>query len=441
MGEANRLFRTARQALTSPTSPGLAVSRSELAELVNAAVYRHTGRVGTLDDHYVAELERGVIRWPGPDYRRAFREVLGEVTDSELGFCYDGPIIRPRRAGAAPPPLLPPQLPVNESERERMAWVLSGRCRVDRTVVTYLTERLAAQCHIEDTIGSARVLPVALAEIDLVERLTRQACGGVRAALVAVVAEYHLFAGWMADYNGDPHAAHNHHARAIEAAREVGDANVVAGVFGSKSHLAWGGRDATGTVALAEAGLRDAPRLSAGVRGWVAQMQARGHGLQGEGSIAERLMDSTEQLTARAREHSEDEPWWAYPQTSERALFQRGVVCLELGRHREARRLLGSARAALPASFRRDHGRWAASLALACAHDGDVNGALAAGWQAMAIALDAGSVYTIADLQRMRRVLGRGQVDRAILDRFDEALRKMPGPADITQPAFVARSI
>jgi tetratricopeptide (TPR) repeat protein len=423
MAEANQLLRAARQATASPRSPGFALSRSELAELISAAVYRHTGRVVTLDGHYVAKLERGVIRWPGEEYRRAFREVLGAATDSELGFR------RPRCAADATPPLLPPRSrPGNETERERLAWILAGRCRVDQAVVTYLREVQAAQRRLEDMIGSSRTLPIVLAEIELVEQLTRQACGGVRAALVAVAAEYHLFAGQMSDYNGDQRAALYHDDRALGAAQEVDDPNVAAAVFGFKAHLAWGVRDAAGTVALAEAGQRDVPRLSARVEGFGAQMQARGHALRREGVLAQRLLDKTEQFTGQAHEHPQNEPWWAYPQTPDRALFQRGVAYLELGKYREARNLFEQARAALPTFYRRDHGRWAASLAVACAHDGDVAGAVTAGWQAVGIVLDTGSVYTIADLHCMRQVLHRQQADRAILDEFDEALREIVGP-------------
>lgn len=444
MVEANQLLRAARQATPSPTSPRFTLSRSELAELVNAAVYRHTGHVAGLDGHYVAKLERGVIRWPGEAYRRAFREVLSAATNAELGFRYDGPLIRPRRAATATPASPPPSSPspsppspslfspslfsADETGQERLAWLLSGQGRVDRAVVTWLREVQVAQRHMEDTIGSSRMLPVILAEIDLVEELTRQADGGVRAALITALAEYHTFAGQMADHCGDQCAALYHDDRAIEMAREADDADVTAAVFGSKSHVAWGVRDAAGTVALAEAGRRTASGLSARVEGFVAQMQARGHALQGESYPVERLLDTTEQLTGQAHEHPEDEPWWAYPQSPERALFQRGVAYLELGRHREARNLFEEARAALPASYRRDQGRWAASLALACAHDGDVAGAVAAGRQAVGIVLDAGSVYTIADLRRMRRVLDRHQADQAVLDEFDEALREVIGP-------------
>jgi tetratricopeptide (TPR) repeat protein len=107
----------------------------------------------------------------------------------------------------------------------------------------------------------------------------------------------------------------------------------------------------------------------------------------------------------------------------------RGVAYRELHRHREARDLFDQARTALPASFRRDHGRWAAGLALACAHDGDLAAALTAGWQAITIALDTGSVYTIADLRSMRQVLDRQQADPVILDELDQALPEIIGPA------------
>jgi tetratricopeptide (TPR) repeat protein len=246
-----------------------------------------------------------------------------------------------------------------------MARILSGHCRVDIAVVTCLREALSTHWHLEETIGSTRVLPVILPGIELVEQLTRLARGRVRAALVTLVAEYHELAGRLSDHEGDQRVALYHYHRALDAAQEVDDANVIAGVYGLKSHVAWGGREAASTIALAETGQRDVHRLSAGVAGAVAQMQSRGHALQTERAVAERLIDRTEQLTAHACEHPEDEPWWAYAQTPERAMFQRGVIYLELGRFWEARDLLDEARARLPDAYHRDHGRWAASFAVA----------------------------------------------------------------------------
>ncbi|WP_211239799.1 hypothetical protein [Jiangella gansuensis] len=86
MREANEHLRQARESSPSPDVPGAAMSRQELADLVNAYLHRTTGRVHELDDNYIGKLERGVIRWPQADYREALRAVLGVDSDRDLGF-------------------------------------------------------------------------------------------------------------------------------------------------------------------------------------------------------------------------------------------------------------------------------------------------------------------------------------------------------------------
>nr|BFE51730.1 hypothetical protein GCM10017745_51570 [Saccharothrix mutabilis subsp. capreolus] len=100
----NALLRAAREATRSGQHAGECLSRQELAELVNARLWAHHGRRVELDAHYVAKLERGVIRWPNARYREAFRAVLGVETDAELGFA------NPRRSAAPvrPPAPTPP---------------------------------------------------------------------------------------------------------------------------------------------------------------------------------------------------------------------------------------------------------------------------------------------------------------------------------------------
>ncbi|BCJ66436.1 hypothetical protein [Polymorphospora rubra] len=86
MEQPNDLLRKARMRRPSTSGSGRASSRQELAEAVNARVFATTGRVACLDGNYVGKLERGRHRWPGADYRAAFRAVLGAVSDAELGF-------------------------------------------------------------------------------------------------------------------------------------------------------------------------------------------------------------------------------------------------------------------------------------------------------------------------------------------------------------------
>jgi hypothetical protein len=87
--EPNRALRAAREARPSLRLPGTPLGRAELAELVAAEVYRRTGRVAPVDAHYVAKLERGVIRRPSAAYRVALAAVLGVEgpdPDAALGF-------------------------------------------------------------------------------------------------------------------------------------------------------------------------------------------------------------------------------------------------------------------------------------------------------------------------------------------------------------------
>jgi hypothetical protein len=93
----------------------------------------------------------------------------------------------------------------------------------------------------------------------------------------------------------------------------------------------------------------------------------------------------------------------------ERVLFQRGVACVELGRYPEAVELFEVARDALPVGYRRDHGRYAANLAIAAPHDG----------QDRAVA--AGSAHTVTDLRRMRSALAAWE-DSPAVRAFDDAL-------------------
>ncbi|MBO0856308.1 MAG: XRE family transcriptional regulator [Nocardia sp.] len=61
------------------------MSRRELAEAVNAYLWRNLGLRREIDAHTIARYERGVVRWPGKDYRTALCAIL-DATAVELGF-------------------------------------------------------------------------------------------------------------------------------------------------------------------------------------------------------------------------------------------------------------------------------------------------------------------------------------------------------------------
>lgn len=86
MVDANVQLRGYREATESLLCPGSCMSRTELAEAVNAHIWRTTGRRTNLDAHTIGRYERGVIRWPNADYRDGLRAVLGAATDGDIGF-------------------------------------------------------------------------------------------------------------------------------------------------------------------------------------------------------------------------------------------------------------------------------------------------------------------------------------------------------------------
>jgi hypothetical protein len=232
--EANADLRAARLARPSLRSPGEPLSRAELAELVSAEVYRRTRREAPVDAHYMAKLERGAIRWPGRHYRDALRAVLGAVDDAELGFRQSQ---RTENRASVPPVLVAAALADGDSDDaegeawERLAAVVEQPSRVDLAVVERLAAVLAQQRQLEDVVGARQVLPAVLAEVELIDRLAAEARGPVLSALVKLAAEYRQFLGWMGEDSGDPAAALAHYDRAMDAAQETGDHNMVTSVL------------------------------------------------------------------------------------------------------------------------------------------------------------------------------------------------------------------
>lgn len=82
----NHQLKNKREATPSSRLRDKALSRTELAALVAAHVYRAHGRIVSVDRNYIAKLERGTIRWPGKHVREALRAVLNVEADHEIGL-------------------------------------------------------------------------------------------------------------------------------------------------------------------------------------------------------------------------------------------------------------------------------------------------------------------------------------------------------------------
>jgi transcriptional regulator with XRE-family HTH domain len=145
----NDLLRRARLMQRSPSGSGLAMSRQELTEAVNAHVYAASGRTVALDCNHVGKMERGEIRWPSPRYRAALCAVLGADRSADLGFYVTREGVDPDPPEPEPVPDSATVAPSGDAGRRR-EW-----CTAPRTPNDLLRQ---ARLALRSPSGSGRVL-------------------------------------------------------------------------------------------------------------------------------------------------------------------------------------------------------------------------------------------------------------------------------------------
>jgi transcriptional regulator with XRE-family HTH domain len=344
---------------------------------------------------YLHRIERGE-RWPSGAVARAVDAALAA----------EGALLATWEAADA--------AVVDLDDFERFERALVAPQRTDAAVVGYLARVLAVQRRAEDALGARGLLPPVLAQLRVIEQLAVDTRESVRRELLTVGSHYEQFAGWMSQDAMDPVGARRHYDRAMQAAQEIDDVDMVVSVLSLKSHLAWSQGNAPAAVSLAEAGQRDPRRCSDAVLALIAQQEARGHALDGDAGAAERALDRSAALTYAAAEHPEQAPPWVYFNDPDRLAFQRGVAYVELGRYVDAAPLLVNALERLGNGFDRDRGRYEAMLALALAGAGEAEEAVLHGKRAAELAVTTGSALATQELRRMRTVLRRQGAERAV---------------------------
>ena len=344
---------------------------------------------------YLHRLERGE-RWPSITVVRAVDTALG-ANGVLLG------IWKVADAVVATP-----------DDFERFEHALAAPRRTDAAVVEHLARVLAEQRRAEDALGPRRLLPPVLVQLKVIEQLVTDTRGPVRRELLTVGSHFEQFAAWMFQDSMDPARARRHYDRAMTAAQEIGDADMVTSVLSLKSHLAWSLGDAAGAVGLAQAGQREPRRVSDAVLALVAQQEARGHALNGDVGATERALDRSAALTYAAAEHPEQAPPWVYFNTPDRLAFQRGVAYVELGRYADAVPMLTDAVGCLGNGYDRDRGRYAGMLALALVGAGEAQEAVVHAKRAAELAVVTGSALAARELGRVRAVLREQGAERAV---------------------------
>jgi hypothetical protein len=353
---ANDLLRDARLSRRSPSGSGRPMSRQELAEQVNAYLWKQHKRRTNLDENDVGLLERGENRWPGKLRREAFRNILDAATDAELGFY----IIRRPRAGVVRTlPELPAStsahVPVANSDTDespvlatrRQSMLLLGvatvaaalglrgsgtgpRRHIGRNDLSQVGAIISLYRSMDCEFGGGVL-------VDDVDQIAQSASGlldhvvpdALLPELFTVLANARYLAAWTA-FDATRHTDAQRHFMAAERyAMESGDRRLLAHVrYGQAKQLQHlrHNRDALHTLRLAHHHLDPTPGVLAVLRG----AEAASHAALGDAERAKRALGQSSDAFADVDPSKEPE-WLDFLDEGE-LLAQYGRVFRDMAR-------------------------------------------------------------------------------------------------------------
>ncbi|MGC5051405.1 helix-turn-helix domain-containing protein [Micromonospora sp. DT48] len=293
----------------------------------------------------------------------------------------------------------------------RVAFLAVHPGRVDLTGVRALGEVLAGYRRLEDSIGSAAVLPPVRVQLDTIVSLLREVGHQVRPAVVDMAAQWAQFAGWLGIANGDDRTARVWLGRSLQWSTEAGNADLTATVLSFQGHRAEGRGDLAEMIGLSRAARED-PRANPALRAYSAGQEARGLAMAGASPTEVRQMLT--QAVDLATEAAETPlPAWGYWYTPAFYAVQQGIVWRYLG-EREARAndraiellTVGTAGVDETAENADWHGRHLVHLAIAHGRAGDSGSALQVLERARSIAVSTASRRLAEQIDAVVRDVG-----------------------------------
>ncbi|WP_236565677.1 XRE family transcriptional regulator [Nocardia sputi] len=267
-----------REATPSRVTPGQVMGRAELAEAVNAYIWRQHGQRRELDAHTIARYERGTVRWPNELYREAFRSIL-QATDSELGFI---PNRRRREAAAQPDSMLainlfspfspdigPADLSGQYSDDKPI-----GRIGMTEVIDVQIATRTIASA--ENLRGGGSISFVAGRQLGrFAGLLDAKASPSTRRALLEAIGNFGSVAGYAAFDIGDHTAAERRFRLALWCADTAGSWELRASTLADMARkMAYIG-NADGALSLIELAHVRSDRLSATTRAMLSALRAQ----------------------------------------------------------------------------------------------------------------------------------------------------------------------
>jgi transcriptional regulator with XRE-family HTH domain len=404
------------------------LTQEALAALANAQVERDTGKPGAMDADHISKLERGIHTWPGRDYRRALRVVLGARTDADLGF-YS------KRTKAAADNHVPSEPARGSEDVKRQAFLRAlaatvagmavgdpvaeavGRStstaipsKVGATEIQQVNHAIKVFGEWQDLYGGGVCKDAIAGQVKWATRLLEaQAKDNVKNDLYSSVGFLIDIAGWGSFDAGDQDSATRYFQLALHCAEQANDWGLRANVLSDMARQAiYVGRPDDGLSLIELAQVRQ-DRQTPTVRAMLSTVRARTLANINRSDDCYAAVIAAEDHFAH-RDPNHDPPWIDYFTEAELA-GDAGHALADValtGRHLDAaRQRLGDAVDSYPPTQERARALSLSKLAILELTVGDVDQGIARGEQALTTGAPLQSRRARDDLSKVRDALKR----------------------------------
>jgi hypothetical protein len=393
--ERNALLAAARIGRKSLSGSGEPMSTQEVAESINAYLYRTHQMTTSVDHRFVSSYEAGAHRWPSKYYREAFRAVLEVASDAELGFYPN----RKRRSATEPP--------VNKTRVRTVARsaglsVASVSERVE--MLTHLREQWHVLVRADNLFGPRHALTGVEAQLGVLQELMSTDTSDLRVETVRLAAQYAESAAWLHEDARDLDQARFWTSQAMEWADEIDDRIMVAWtVYRRSQQLTATGHPAQ-AIGLARAARRDEDRLPQPMRAAIRVQEATGFAMRGDEDAAQRLLDEAHGWVAHDRKGDARAGHGSFCTAGYIEVHRANCLAL-LRSPKRAITQYELALPALPPVYRRDRAAALAGMAAAHAAAGQPEQAAATAREALPIAERVGSERILRRLSALGQTL------------------------------------
>jgi transcriptional regulator with XRE-family HTH domain len=259
------------------------------------------------------------------------------------------------------------------------------------------------------------LVPVLAGQANVIQEIAKSTGEHTSRSLLIIASRYAEYTGWLVQETGNDFSALRWTRHAIDLANAAGDFD-----FGAYGLVRYGlitlyRGDAAQTTQLAARA--QAAGLPTRIRGLAAAREAQGHAIAAEYASAMRALDRASALLSAASSDT-GHPVIGTGNLADPAEMIRGWCLYDLGRPRDAARIIDSQLAAIPQGATRAQARYSTRRALAYASAGDIDHACQLTTGLLDDVMRVRSATIASDLRALARTLGRYQKHPAVRDVF-----------------------